>query len=326
VVVGIVDPAGTQVFGFGRRRLGGAVPDGQTIFEIGEVTRTFTTLLLARMVERGELTLEKPVRELLPDSVSVPSRMDQPITLEQLASDRSGLPSRPGNLAASPLDWSPPFANPWGGYTQKRLDEFLSSYDLDRAPGAKIVRSNLGMGLLADALVRAARAGYDTLATRELFDRLGMSDTRVALGHPGDRRSQGYVVGFGGARGWRLASPAHPWSYGALTGAGGLHSTANDLLAFLQAHLHLRSSDLAWAMDETRRPRYRGRGNEAVGLGWSARLGAPGAFPVVWSAGATGGTRSWVGMDEARRVGVVILSNSTMPIDELGFDILRAAH
>jgi CubicO group peptidase (beta-lactamase class C family) len=324
IVVGVVDPSGTQVFGFGHRRLGAPPPDGQSVYEIGEISRTFTTLILTRMIERGQLGLHQPVRELLPDSVSVPTRADQPITLEELATDRSAMPARPPNLARSPLEWCPPYHNPYGGYTVKHLYRFLSGYDLDRPPGARIEESALGMGLLAHALTRSARSGFDTLVIREVCDRLGMPDTRVGVPRPQrDRFAQGYVVGRGSYRDWKILSPARPWTYGVLTGAGGLSSTANDLLSFLQAHLHLKSTDLAWAMDETRRPRYRGRGLDAVGMGWSVRLASPGSFQLVWCHGATGGTRSWIGMDETRRIGIVVLANSTKDVDQLGFDLLR---
>lgn len=325
MVVGVVDPSGTQVFGFGQRRLGAPPPDGQTVFEIGEVSRTFTTLLLAEMVERGQVSLDQPVRDLLPDSVSVPTFSDEAITIEQLATDRSGLPPRPDNLGRSPLEWFPPFGNPYGGYTDKELDAFLSAWDLERKPGANIEASTLGMGLLANALGRAAKTKFDTLVTREICNPLAMSDTRVGVARSArDRAAQGYVVGRWSYRDWRLASPAHPWSYRALTGAGGMCSTANDLLAFLRAHLGLQSTDLASAMNQTRQPRYRGRGLEAVAMGWSVRLAPPGGSSMAWCRGATGGTRSWIGMDEARRVGVVVLANTPTDIDELGFELLRS--
>ncbi len=328
LVVGVVDPSGTQVFGFGHRRLGAPPPDGQTIFEIGDVSRTFTTLLLERMAERRQVSLTQPLRDLLPDSVSVPTWHDQTITLEQLATDRSGLPPTPPNRSRSPLEWCPPYDDPYAGYREKLLHRFLSGYDLTRPPGSRIEPSTLGIGLLAHALTRVARARFDTLVTSEITDRLGMSDTRVAPSPAAaDRMAAGYVVGRWGYGRWRLASPAHRWNYGALTGAGGLGSTANDLLAYLQAQLGLKSSDLAFAMEETRRPRYRGRGLEAVGRGWSVRLPSPAGESVgavTWCHGGTGGMRSWIGMDEARRVGVVVLANSSMDVDALGFDLLRA--
>ena len=325
VVVGVVEPAGTQVFGYGQRRLGALPPDGQSVFEIGEVSRVFTTLLVARMAERRQVGLHQPVRELLPDSVSVPTFQQQPITIEQLATDRSGLPGAPPNRPRSPLEWCPPFHDPYGRYGVTLLHHFLSASDLARAPGSRIETSVLGMGLLAHALARVARTSFDTLATREICDPLVMPDTRVTLTRSmRDRLAQGYVICRGSYREWRVASPAHRWSYGALTGAGGFLSTANDLLSFLQAQLALRSSDLAAAMAETRRARYRGRGLEAIGMGWSVRLGSTAGGSVVWCHGGTGGTRCWIGMDEARKIGVVVLANSTADVDPLGFDLLRS--
>ena len=325
IVVGVVDASGRQVFGFGQRRLGAAPPDGQTVFEIGEVSRTFTALLLARMVESGQIQLDQPLRDLLPDSVSVPTVSDKTITVGQLAADVSGLPPRPDNLGRSPLEWFPPFNDPYRGYTEKQLHGFLSAYDLERAPGERIEASTLGMGLLAHALARAERIRYDNLLHGEICQRLAMLDTRVGPSREArNRTAQGYVVGRWGYRDWRLASPARSWSYRALTGAGGIWSTTNDLLTFVQAQLGLEASELASAMEETRRPRYRGRGLDAVGMGWSVKLGSSAAPAVVWCRGTTGGMRSFIAMDEARRVGVVVLANTAHDIDALGFDLLRS--
>src|SRR5947208_4480262 len=78
IVAGLIDAE--------RRRTvaqGDVQPDA--VFEIGSLTKVFTALLLADMVERGEVALGDPVAKYLPEGVKVPQRGRRPITLEDLA-------------------------------------------------------------------------------------------------------------------------------------------------------------------------------------------------------------------------------------------------
>jgi CubicO group peptidase (beta-lactamase class C family) len=80
MVVGIITPkAGAW---YGRLNQGDTRPlDGDTVFEIGSVTKIFTALLLAGMVQHGEVLLDNPVTKYLPPAVHVPERNGRPITL-----------------------------------------------------------------------------------------------------------------------------------------------------------------------------------------------------------------------------------------------------
>jgi CubicO group peptidase (beta-lactamase class C family) len=72
--------------------------NADTIFEIGSVTKVFTSLLLADMAARGEVALTDPVEKYLPAGVKVPHRAGQAITLQDLATHTSGLPREPPNF------------------------------------------------------------------------------------------------------------------------------------------------------------------------------------------------------------------------------------
>jgi CubicO group peptidase (beta-lactamase class C family) len=62
IVVGMIGPEGRRVVAYGHLEKGDARPlDGDTVFEIGSVTKVFTWLLLADMVQRGEVSLDDPV-------------------------------------------------------------------------------------------------------------------------------------------------------------------------------------------------------------------------------------------------------------------------
>src|SRR6266704_1012269 len=70
MVVGIVDERGTRIISYGKLDNGDSPEvNGDTLFEIGSITKTFTTLLLQDMVARGEMKLDDPVEKFLPPSV-----------------------------------------------------------------------------------------------------------------------------------------------------------------------------------------------------------------------------------------------------------------
>jgi len=129
--------------------------DGNTIFEVGSVTKVFTSLLLADMAQRGQVALTDPVAKstcLL--GLKMPERNGRQISLEDLATHTSGLPRLPSNL--SPKD----AANPYADYSIEQLYQFLSGYQLTRDIGPQYEYSNLGGGLLGHVLAR--RAGMDS--------------------------------------------------------------------------------------------------------------------------------------------------------------------
>lgn len=322
VVVGVVQPTGNQVFGFGRRSVGSKVaPNGETVFEIGGMTQVFTGSLLARMVEKNAVRMDQPVQSLLPDSVSVPMRDGRQIELQHLATGSSGLPRLVRNAALPVLDLIPPFSRAHPPRSAKWLYDLLSSTEIAYAPGTHMDGSDLGMALLGHALERASKTDYETLLQREICGPLGLKDTRVKLtGTMRSRLATGMRMGWGSYRGWYVASPAHRWPEKAMPAATDLCSTANDLLTLVRAHL--AGFPLAGALGETRRSRLLVQGRPDIGLGWFIDW-TQGGEPIVWQHGAGGACRSYVAFLEGRDVGVVVLANSPIDVDLLGKKILN---
>eukprot|EP01133_Synstelium_polycarpum_P023160 gene23160-27770_t len=151
LVIAVIDGKDSAVYGFGRARPGDAgVPDADTVYEIGSLTKTMTGLLLADAVVAGKARLDQPVAELLP-AYAIPALAGQKITLGQLATHFSGLPRLPANLVPADMN------NPYADYGDAQLRSFLAGHALARAPGAAYEYSNLAYGLLGTAL--AAQAG-----------------------------------------------------------------------------------------------------------------------------------------------------------------------
>ena len=302
LVFGVVDGDKNEVVTFGRLDDGKA-PDGDTVYEIGSITKTFTATLLAREVLAGRLTLETPVARPL-DGFTVPSRNGKEITLGSIATQHSGLPRLPTNMAPADPD------NPYADYDAAKLKAFLADYQLPRDPGASYEYSNLGFGLLGYALAQSQHGSYAALVGDGIFKPLGMTMTGLAFtdvmrahlapGHDDNGK------------------PAKNWDIDALAGAGAIRSTANDMLRYLKANMGVDRSPLAEAMIIAQAPRRDMNRNMRIGLAWmTTRRG------IVWHSGGTGGYRSFLGFDAERQRGVVILCNTVYGIDDLGFATLN---
>ncbi len=310
LVVGIVDASGKRVIVAGVPAVGSKEPlSGQTVFEIGSVTKVFTSLALASMVEKKEVALTDPVAKFLPKGTKVPTRDGKDITLQDLATQTSGLPRLPSNLA--PKDR----ANPYADYTAQRLYDFLAEAQLPRAIGAQYEYSNLGVGLLGHALSREAGVDFDHLIHARITGPLKLSNTAVALT---PAMKQHLAPGHDG----ELKATAN-WDFDALAGCGALRSTADDLLTFLSAELGYAKTPLAGAMAAQLVPRRpTDLPNTEIALGWHVTTTKTSQH--VWHNGGTGGYQSYVGFDPKTKVGVVVLSNAAtlLRIDDLGQHLL----
>jgi D-alanyl-D-alanine-carboxypeptidase/D-alanyl-D-alanine-endopeptidase len=307
VIVGVVDSSGTRYFAYGNTAMQGGSPVNEhTVFEIGSITKVFTALSLADMVVHQEASLDDPVKRYLPATAVVPSTPGHEITLRLLSAQRSGLPRMPSNFApANP-------ANPYADYSGMRLVAFLAGYTLTRDPGAQYEYSNLGQGLLGYALARHDNVPYEQMVTHRVLQPLGMRETMIALTSDARRR-----LALGHSGGQQVAN----WDLDAFAGAGALRSTAADMTRFLAAAMGLAHTSLDSAFALT----YQVQGDAGspqmdIGLAW--HILKLGGGRIVWHNGGTGGYRSWAGFDPERKVGVVVLSNSSNGVDDIGLHLL----
>jgi CubicO group peptidase (beta-lactamase class C family) len=312
IVVGVIEPAGRRIVAYGSLGKGDKRPlDGDTVFEIGSITKVFTSLLLADMVQRGEVALTDPVSKYLPPTVKMPERTGRQITLQDLATHTSSLPRLPSNL--NPKD----SANPYADYSVDQLYQFLTSYQLTRDIGSQYEYSNLGGGLLGHVLARRAGMDYEALVRSRICEPLGMKSTGITLS--ADMKAR-FAVGHNQA-----LEAVENWDLPTLAGAGALRSTANDLLTFVAANLGYIKSPLAPAMAAmlaVRRPT--GMPEVEVALGW--HISTQDGREIIWHNGGTGGFRTFIGFDPKSRVGVVALSNTstTTGVDDIARHLLDA--
>ena len=293
IVVGVIEPQGRRIVSRGPKD--GEPFDGDTLFEIGSISKVFTALILADMANKGEVSLDDPAAKYLPEGATMPERGGEQITLADLSTHMSGLPRLPDNL---------PFSNPedpYADYTEALLLDFLSGYELPRDIGESWEYSNLGVGLLGYLLGRAAGSDYETLLRERITGPLGMADTVIALSADQEARlAPGHDV---------YMRPAQPWHLAAIVGAGGIRSTASDMLKFAAAVLN-PDSPLGAAMKTTLSVRRKmGNARNEQALGWLVAHPEPGR-EVLMHNGGTGGYRSSLVIEPAKETAIVALANS----------------
>ena len=297
----------TSIITAGTRHFNGsdAMTDS-TLFEIGSITKAFTGTLLAEMVLRREVALSDPVAKYLP-GWTIPNYKGQVITLLDLATHTSGLPSLPDSLTpANPLD-------PYADFTEARLIAYLARYQLLRAPATQYEYSNMGMALLGRALAERARLPYEVLLRERILTPLGMADTRIDLTADDMGRAAA------GHNDQLLPTP--DWHLPAFLAAGALHSTVPDLLRFANAVLDTTRGPLAKAIAFAIVPRRKYNTTDSVGLAWH-HAHIDGA-DVVWHNGGTGGYRSFLGVAIATGRAIVVLANANVSMDDVAISLLR---
>jgi D-alanyl-D-alanine-carboxypeptidase/D-alanyl-D-alanine-endopeptidase len=317
IVVGVIDARGRRIVAYGSLAKDDKRPlTGDTIFEIGSITKVFTSLALMDMVRKGELSVTEPVSKYLPAAVKIPERNGKKITFQDLATQSSGLPEgEPSNADRSNL---------YAGYSKEQFYEFLSGYQLTRDIGSLFEYSNIGVSLLGHALSLRDGKDYEAMVRARILEPLGMNDTgitlspemraRIALGH-GINRNPVPNLDFSRRE--------------VLAGGGGLKSSANDLLTFLAANLGYTKTPLAPAMAaeiSIRRPTLPSMVGMEIAYTWIIQT-KNGKF-IIWHNGATPGYRTYIGFDPKSRTGVVVLSNCYSPklTDDIGRHLLDQSY
>lgn len=292
ITIGVYDHGQSKVFAYGTAQ-------SDSMFEIGSVTKTFTGLILAQMVEQKKVAFDDPVRTFLP--AGTVTKPDGPeITLLDLATQHSGLPRMPDNFKPANI------SNPYADYHDAQLYEFLKNHGVGRPQTTDFLYSNLGFGLLGHALALRAGVSYEQLVKTEVTGPLRMDDTVITLSPSQQKRLiQGHDAGH---------HPQGRWDLAVFVGAGALVSTASDLLLYVQANLHpekLGASGAAGSPSATlpaafaldHELRANGLGGQKIALAW---LCDP-ADHDCYHDGGTGGYTSYVFFSPANDRAIVVL-------------------
>ncbi len=285
------------------------VENYQKNFEIGSITKVFTSTLLANFVLEGKVKLDDPINKY----IGIPLKDNIQITFKQLANHTSGLPRMPANFAVSAM-LSP--NNPFKNYDEGKLKKYLTDeIKLDNEPGKNSVYSNLGAGLLGYVLCTIADQDYQTLLQRYIFSKFKMSHSTTLR----DNIAAQLVKGLN-AKGEETPN----WDLAVLVAAGGILSTVEDLSKFAMAQFDPSNKEL----ELTRVKTWMNPAGLDIGLGWhfvKSKIGAE--WP--WHNGGTGGYTSSMALDINRQNAIILLTNvsayhpNAKRIDELCFALMK---
>jgi CubicO group peptidase (beta-lactamase class C family) len=211
--------------------------------------------------------------------------------------------------------------NPYQGYTQDKLYEFLSGYSLSRAPGSQYEYSNVGYGLLGHILSLRNQSNFETLMRVRILGPLEMRKTRLTPAeNPGENRAQGHY-------GDQKVESWAKYMQNVTQGSGALESTIEDMLVYLEACMGITSSPLTKAIMLTQQSTYRlsDKYQDGIGLGWYL-VGSEGE-EITWKNGGNGGFTAFIGFSKTTGTGVVVLINSSLNPDpfqtQMGFQLLK---
>lgn len=313
IEVGYIAPSGSVSFisdGVLNLKTGKPVTKN-SIFEIGSITKVFTSLALEEVLEKKGISLNMSAEKLLPSGYKLPEYNGGKITVRQLVTHTSGLPRMPSNFLLG-------LSNPYAHYTTKDLKTFLDSYKLTYPPGTKFQYSNLGMALAGLILENETGESYGRSIKEYVTKPLLMNSTIINITADDSARF---------ATGYRSGRRVSHWDLNIFDGAGGLRSTCADLVRFLKTEMGLYKSKLYPAMKKTQLPLYNikdhGKQLDGIGMGW---LYSTLQDTIIWHDGETGGFISFLGFNVQNGSGVVVLSNSVFPVSDLAFHLLDASY
>jgi len=267
--------------------------DEHTAFEIGSITKTMTAALLAESIERGEVTLNDPIDKLLPPGTSVPSYSGREITIGDVVTHTSGLPSFPWRIADG--------KNPYAALTERDLLGALATTQLTRAPGSQWEYSNFAMMVLSYALAKSSNKDYETLLHERVLVPLGMNESYVAKRPPQVRLAQGHLAN---------ALPTVPWDFPVdMAGVGGVRATLHDMVCYLEGELGTRESAITPALARTQE-QVTSAGGHRMGMNWI--LSTRNGHTIAAHDGGTGGYSSFAAFDRAAKRAVVLLSDTAL--------------
>ena len=276
-IIGILDKGSVSYLSFGKKNLSNSSPiDENTLFEIGSLTKTFTSLLFSIAIEKGLVTNETTLSEIRQEWKN--QKLGQ-IKLIELATHRSGLPKLPCNLKFKDERY------PYAIYTQK---EFINSItddviahtkcEIKNHPSLEIEYSNWGTAILGDAIAKVAHSTYPKLIEEWITKPLNMKDTVVHLNQEQKTRlAQGYQMDL---------KPIGLWDRKTLFGSGSIRSTAKDLMTYAQAMLHPENTSIKNAILRVQKLQY---SHDGFGIGYNWFV-----TPAnnIWHSGMTGGYSS----------------------------------
>jgi len=276
------------------------------VFQIGSITKVFTTTLVMQLVDDGLLALDEPIARYLPEFRIADAKAQRTITARHLLSHTSGIDG----------DFFPD-----SGRGDDAIERFMDQITMVPSlypPGERMSYCNVGFAVLGRLVEVLRRETWDRAMRKRIFEPLGMAHAmtlpedalrhRCTVGHvPNPKKPKELIV-----------APLTHLSHGQKAAGATPAMSVEDLLKFAWMHLdHGRAGNrtrvlsAASARAMQRRqiglPRHMPFGIDAWGLGWI--LSDWNGHRVIGHDGGTIGQYSFLRISPTRRIAFVLLTN-----------------
>lgn len=300
VSVAVIRDGRTRFHNAGLANRATSLPASEHVaYEIGSISKTFTSLLLSHAIGEGRARIDDDVRKHLPPGYDNLVRDGRPVRLADMVTTTSALPDNVPDWMATlgklpPAQLFPAVAKLLRDYDRERFLADLKTAQLVDVPGHLPRHSNVSSQLQGIVAERLYGAPYEALLARFIEKPLGMGAGGAAV--PPARLAIGY--GSDGAPRPALDMPV-------IRAAGGLRYSTTDMARYVAAHIAARDP----AMARTHQPLFGAVDTGAVGFHWVLAKTAD-SLTYLRHSGGTFGQSSYCDFYPAQRYGVVVLSNS----------------
>ena len=299
-------------FTYGKATDAGAPVTRETLVEIGSCTKTFTTTLFALAINRNQIVADALAQKYMPNGYTLRAQQLTPL---ELADFTSGMPDDPTNLPRGLERRS------IESYTVKDFLTWASNYEPRTQLPAPYRYSNAGIGLLSYLVATATGKSWEEQLNSEILQPLGMADTTLRpTPEQRKRLAQGHT---------RAGQDAPRWPVYAWYAAGGLRSTAHDMISFGEAYLGHNevngkpvSAELIAAMQLAQKPIFTMPTGNKQAMAWINNI--RGGSPVIMKNGGTAGFGTGIAINPTKDAALFIGMNQAgaQPIAK-GVEILR---
>lgn len=319
--IGILKNGETHFYGYGETKKGnGSIPNENTFYEIGSITKTFTAIMATNMLLQQDMNIETTIKSYLPEDLPTLNRNGIELNFKHLLTHTSGLTRMPSNFNFT--------RNPtkeYAAYDERHLYAFLENARIHANPFTKFSYSNLGMGVVGNILERNYAMDYGEVLEKELTNPLGLLNTTAYFEKTEvEKWATGYNYQGKETDYWK--------SLNALDGAGVIKSTAKDLLKYAEVNINPPASELGEAIRMTHEVYFM----EHETSDYSKTRNCLGWFEYVhnnlpeetflWHSGGTGGFNSELFINLNNQSALVLLFNksaTTSQREDLISDMLQ---
>lgn len=287
------------------------VPDANTIFEIGSITKVFTAEMAQLLVDKGSLQWNDNILKYLPEEAKLP--FDDSTTLFNLVTHTSGFPRLPFAILAKMAN----ACDPYSTLTEEQFNDYLRHCTDKKKPDLKHYDySNMSAALLARILEYRTGKDYETLLQELICGPLQMQSTSLYV-----KDSSRFATGYD-----EKGNKTCHWNIPVMYGCGAIRSDVGNMMRFLRAQMD-EAAPLYPSFHKTHQQ------VEAIpagiGYGWHIdHLSGvmSGVFGIVWHNGGTGGFRTYMGFVPEKKTGIIVMANQASDgVDRLGIDLLIKA-